>query len=286
MPGINLQTLSKYSAVYPVGGDVQLKPAEPGETATIQFTFKTSHTGSKGFTTTNSSNSDDNLLMLAFPHHMDAIRNASTASLLGIRSTKGPMTGIVDTKWVMPESVNSLGFFGPNKIDPEYRSLLVNFLRKEANSNITTIEERDPYFFGKGIAKIARLILIAEELDEYKIRSNLTRHLQNIMEPWVNAQNDDPLCHETLWGGIVSKNGTTDVSVDFGNAYYNDHHFHYGYFINAGAVLSRVDPAWGKETSKFMTTLLRDYVNPSRRDKDFTSLMREFDFYDGKFWKD
>ncbi len=59
--------------------------------------------------------------------------------------------------------------------------------------------------------------------------------LSNLKEAFaVFASNTQefPLVHETAWGGIVSTASyvTGDSGVDFGNTYYNDHHFQYGFF--------------------------------------------------------
>jgi len=54
--------------------------------------------------------------------------------------------------------------------------------------------------------------------------------LNNLKESFANfASNRQqfPLVHETAWGGIVSSASyvTGSSSNDFGNTYYNDHHF-------------------------------------------------------------
>ncbi len=41
--------------------------------------------------------------------------------------------------------------------------------------------------------------------------------------------------------------------VDFGNGYYNDHHFHYGYFLTVAAVIAKYDANWLSQH--------RDYIN-------------------------
>ncbi|CAN0370491.1 unnamed protein product, partial [Scytosiphon promiscuus] len=38
----------------------------------------------------------------------------------------------------------------------------------------------------------------------------------------------DLLVYDKTWGGIVTKNGLNDHNADFGNAWYNDHTYHYG----------------------------------------------------------
>lgn len=76
---------------------------------------------------------------------------------------------------------------------------------------------------------------------------------------------------------------TGDPGVDFGNTYYNDHHFHYGYHILAAAVIGHLDPAWLKENTDYVNALVRDVSNPSAKDGFFPP-WRSFDWYHGHSW--
>jgi len=77
--------------------------------------------------------------------------------------------------------------------------------------------------------------------------------LRSGVEVWLNGTAQAKFVYDTTWGGIVSCgclfNGGTqscdnsypncpsfsDPGLDFGNGFYNDHHFHYGYHIYAAA---------------------------------------------------
>lgn len=76
---------------------------------------------------------------------------------------------------------------------------------------------------------------------------------------------------------------TGDSGLDFGNSFYNDHHFHWGYFIYAAAVLGHLDPAWAEENKAYVNTLVRDIANPSPSDSYFP-VWRAFDWYHGHSW--
>ena len=54
--------------------------------------------------------------------------------------------------------------------------------------------------------------------------------------------------YDTVWGGLflrATNRGTLDFGADFGFPFYNDHHFHLGYFLYALAYYVRHNPAWG-----------------------------------------
>lgn len=64
---------------------------------------------------------------------------------------------------------------------------------------------------------------------------------------------------------------THDAGLDFGNTFYNDHHFHYGYFVHAAAIIGFLDPTWlANGTNKnWVNMLVRDYANGVENDSQF-----------------
>ena len=57
---------------------------------------------------------------------------------------------------------------------------------------------------------------------------------------FANNQKQAPLCYGSTWKGLISTAGFSDSGADFGNTYYNDHHYHYGYFVYAAALLGHI----------------------------------------------
>jgi len=59
--------------------------------------------------------------------------------------------------------------------------------------------------------------------------------------------------YDAAWGSMIG------YPAGFGsNEFLNDHHFHYGYFIRAAAVLGGADPAWLATYRPFVELLIRD----------------------------
>lgn len=63
----------------------------------------------------------------------------------------------------------------------------------------------------------------------------------------------------------------------------NDHHFHYGYFLRAAALIGRYDPAWLKAYGPEIDLLRQDVANYDRTNTKFP-LLRNFDVYAGHSW--
>eukprot|EP00966_Prymnesium_polylepis_P225204 5208955-Prymnesium_polylepis.1 len=117
--------------------------------------------------------------------------------------------------------------------------------------------------------------------------------LKPYVESWLEHTSGNALAYDTSWGGLIScgcayddcqgtckphcTNGGPpdgcptlgDAGMDFGNAWYNDHHFHYGYHIYAAAVIAAFDAAWGAAKLEAILVLVRDIANPSADDPFF-----------------
>ena len=53
--------------------------------------------------------------------------------------------------------------------------------------------------------------------------------------------------YDSVWGGVFLRgtNGELHYGVDYGFPYYNDHHFHLGYFLYAAAYYVKHHRVWG-----------------------------------------
>lgn len=168
----------------------------------------------------------------------------------------------------------------------------------------------DTYFSGKLLARLARLVAIAHELDQSNeaFFEEMLSQLADSMEKWLEKGAKTPFIYDRSWGGLVScgcnyddcwgscaPKCTNDVSQpascpalhqagqNFGNGFYNDHHFHYGYFIYSAAVLAKFRPDWERHWRPQILTLIRDYANPSSADSKFP-LARHKDWFMGFSW--
>lgn len=116
-------------------------------------------------------------------------------------------------------------------------------------------------------------------------------------EIWLNGTAEAQFVYDESYGGVVSCgclfNGEgcdnrvpycvafDDPGANFGNGFYNDHHFHYGYMIYSAAIVSYFDPAWGREHFEEVLLLIRDIANPSSKDPYFPTF-RQKDWFIGQ----
>eukprot|EP00808_Paulinella_micropora_P012549 g69119.t1 len=277
-----IAALDKHADTWPYGAEVTYHVSEfaaAGPYASLKFEWKTCGPGTP--------------LMLAFPHHVENMLKKQEITetgqnemmgLSGYMSMKGEMTALVGTQWRMTIRLEEPTFAMATPIkNPTHIQAIRDALKVDIK--IPTFTLQDPYFFGKEAARTARLMLIAEELREDSIKQQLLSSLIAAMTPWMLGKNEDPFIYETEWGGLCSKRGLDSMwnMTDFGNGWFNDHHFHYGYIIYAAAAIGKLKPEWLQDYMPMLEGLIRDIANPSSNDPYFPPA-RHFSWFDGHSW--
>lgn len=241
------------------------------------------------------------ILMLALPHHIDQmdLQVITTALPLAYQTTKGKMTGIVGSSWELRDTLTTTtwragqgsygsGAGGGGATDFDWSTAdfskilqLKKALYEDLGKELPTAP--DVYNFGKQCARMARLALIADELGEVTYVEQAVSLLEETMSPWLRNDNRDLLVYDRTWGGIVTYDGLNDVHADFGNAWFNDHHFHYGYFLYAVAVVCKFHPGFYDTFKKQLDFLAADIAGTDE-DSTYFPLARHKDLYDGHSW--
>ena len=330
----------KYASADPKGG---LRPEAPAsKSAYLFFDW-----AAKSF----KDKSIDKLIMFALPHHIDILRQLrgqSSNEVIGhcVHSLHGNTCLVKGGLWAMEEgkfwqiftaifAVSILTFnthvpvLGglPNFLSPRPPShFAIPELAKALSKDIAyNLPENfmhgagDTYFSGKMLAKLGRIIVIAQELrglaetpehdqpdastpageellriilkckeatlpTEDEVAEAIAR-LKSAVEIWLNGTAATLFTYDNTWGGLVSCgclfNGEgcdnafpncpsySDPGLNFGNGFYNDHHFHYGYHIYAAAIVAEYDRDWGRRHFEQVLLYIRDIANPSSKDVYF-----------------
>ncbi|EPE27063.1 glycosyl hydrolase family 81 [Glarea lozoyensis ATCC 20868] len=234
------------------------------------------------------------LLMFALPHHVASFADSTRSALLNLRlatTTKGIAQAVLADSWTMQESLPISMGFAPWDIDRgELKDLSVEAIRilhsiaaTEISQNISKQTDLNSmYYSGKALAKFAQITYILNTLlhDPALAQTSLTT-LQRAFSKFTTNTQQFPLVYDTSWGGLVSSASYAgDPGADFGNTYYNDHHFHYGYFIYAASLIGHLDPVWAVANKPWVDALARDIANASPDDPWFPHY-RNFDWYHG-----
>ncbi|KAL2016098.1 hypothetical protein VTK56DRAFT_4272 [Thermocarpiscus australiensis] len=239
------------------------------------------------------------LAMFALPHHQSSFDAGTAAKMSGLTlqtTTKGVATAVIADSWTMVEAnlPTNMGFlpWSPragsiNAISSGTKSFIRNIALQEVSQDMLwQTNQNSMYFSGKALAKFAAMILaIHDLLGDQALAQRGMSQLKVAFARFADNAQQYPLVYESAWGGVVSSAAyvTGNNLEDFGNTLYNDHHFHYGYFIYTAAVIGHLDPSWTPANRAYVNMLVRDIANTSSRDGYFP-VWRCFDWYHGHSW--
>jgi endoglucanase Acf2 len=138
----------------------------------------------------------------------------------------------------------------------------------------------DTYFGGKALQRDAQLYRLARALshpDAEAIRSRVVADL----DAWLGGQDCTPsrmrcFAYDPRFRGVVGR------EPSFGSEQFNDHHFHYGYFLTAAALMAETDPALAARWAPRLAALAEDIAAPEQRPE--LPALRVFDPYAGHSW--
>lgn len=138
----------------------------------------------------------------------------------------------------------------------------------------------DTYWGGKGLLQMAMNMSFAKEAGNKTLYEDSRRRLREAFENWLTytpGEDSFFFSYYPRWGAMLG----FDVSYD--SDAFNDHHFHYGYFTYAAALLCMEDANFAERYGELLTMIAKDYANWDRADSRFP-FMRTLDPWCGHSW--
>lgn len=266
-------------------------------TATLSGTASGS-VGSYSITYNTAGSSPDGLLMFALPHHQASWTSSTSQNAVDIEltaTTKGMMKAYSSSTLSleedsMPTEVSWLPWIVSGNVST-YSKAALQSIATAANGELQQdmsqqSDSNSMYYAGKTLAKFAYICLAINDIvQDQSVASQCVQSLEAAYSRFTDNQQIFPLNYDETYKGLLSSASYTtgDSGADFGNTYYNDHHFHYGYFISAAAIISHIDPTWLPKNKDYVNTMVRDVANPSKLDT-FFPVSRSFDWFHGHSW--
>ncbi|OMJ08664.1 Endo-1,3(4)-beta-glucanase 1 [Smittium culicis] len=259
----------------------------------VSIGFKNGNSITHSYQLANVNVGSSSLLMLALPHHKNVLTGVSNVqNFTNYVTLKGNMTPVLGQNWTLTYSdVNTVTWRSPNPIPSSSYEQLSSALTSDYVYENPSAQDTSVYTRGKTLSRMARFALIADEIGNQSLVSTIVTNLMDNINSWLNSTVGNPLMYDTAWGGICTKNGLADFGADYGNGRYNDHYFHYGYFMYAAAVAIKLGnnngssngTNWANKYNAALKGMLNDFVNVETGNNQFTR-MRHFDTYDGHSW--
>lgn len=164
-------------------------------------------------------------------------------------------------------------------IPSDVKTRLQTYLSSDKNIDMSSIPT-DTYHGAKIIARLANLLPIADNLGDETSKLQIIVKLKNELINWFtysSSESNKYFSYDDKWGGLIG------ITANYGSKDYNDHHFHYGYFIYASAILAMYDESFANDYGGMVNLLIKDIANTDRTDQNFP-FMRCFDFYESHSW--
>ncbi len=165
---------------------------------------------------------------------------------------------------------------------------LTTYLETDISSVNVSEVSVNPYIAGKTVAKLANLVPIADNLDNDILKKSAIVKLRALLKEWFTYSSSKfetgkYFAYDDTWRGLLGIKDNDSPITQFYSFNYNDHHFHFGYFIYAAAMLAMYDEDFVKDYGGMVNLLIKDIANSTRDDNDFP-YMRHFDFYESHSW--
>lgn len=166
--------------------------------------------------------------------------------------------------------------------NPEYsKTNMKAYLQALDEETATNLMAADAYWQGKRLHPLAMGVLAANEMGETAYRDKFLARMKTILTDWYTYTEGEPdyfFYYNSDWGTTYYR------ASEFGaNVGITDHHFTYGYYVFASAVLATFDDTFRTQYGPMVDNLIRDYANPSRTDGMYP-FFRSFDPFQGHSW--
>jgi hypothetical protein len=215
---------------------------------------------------------EGSILTTLWPHHRS---NSGGGEVLGTYETVLGTFQLIETSsftTVLESPVPAPSF--EVVTDP----VAIEAIRQGVREDVIRFQKATPetgvYFFGTWLGGLASVAQIAELYGMEQEKNELL----DILEKYLLASLSN-FIYEADTQMLIAKN------TEFGNEEGNDHHFHYGYYLRASAVLATLRPSTLATLEPTMNELAGDIATTDRASTRYPYL-RNFSPYNGHSWAD
>ena len=226
---------------------------------------------------------NDTPLLGMLPHHWAHLKDAITLESGTYTTVRGTMK-MVGAK----QFRTTLTFHGVLPTLPAAQNTASGFSQEEMNTLMNEVIDNDglqdwtdSYNDGQLLNRLVQVGRIAKESGNENVFNAVFNKVKARVENWLTYDNG-----EVAFLFYYHKDWSTLLGYPAGHGQdtnINDHHFHWGYIINAAAFLTQYDADWAAQYGGMVNLLVRDAASHDRNDTMFP-FMRNFSPYAGHSW--
>ena len=204
---------------------------------------------------------DQNIRMGFLPHQY--FSNSETASISGptYMTPRGTMRMTEGNEFTFTYPVHSFLPYFPAPLEWKEDFSASRMTELNADYAKRGTFGGDTYWGGKGLTQMAHYMTFALQMGDTATFRMAKQRLKDVLADWYTYTPGEPrfyFARFPRWGALVG----FDTSYD--SETFNDHHFHYGYFVYASAVLCMLDDDFRAEYGPMVREVARDYANWQR----------------------
>ncbi|RYP81851.1 1,3-beta-glucanase [Nocardioides guangzhouensis] len=214
------------------------------------------------------------------PHQRGSLTGDSSCTLGSFPTVLGELTLCEGTgpTWTAPRQDARAGL-DLSGLDGEQRDEIASQVRADLAASADL--PADSYFGGKALYRLSQLLALADEVGADDAAADAAAALTTALRTWTEPQGcarrvERCFVYDPQWKGVVGQ------APAFGSETFNDHHFHYGYFLYAAGVLGLHDPDVVDDLRPVMTLLAADVAGGS--DTGLSPRLRVFDSWASHSW--
>jgi endoglucanase Acf2 len=263
---------AKYAYAFPVKTRAEWHYDQAKSVVTTTFTVETAAKEGEQHTT----------LMGLYPHQWAALPKP-LPSTYTFDSVRGPLHIVAGNSFSVERTYHGIMPEWAGLEDPAHRSMVDGLITGDASKSESMYNKNysyGTYWVGIGLGAASQLLGAAEAEGRSSQRDHMLSSIRNRLESWFDGRHSTYFMQDARDGTFVGYPEEYD-SI----SHMNDHHFHYGYFINAAAQVALRDPQWASEAKWGGMTgkVIADIATDERGRADFPYL-RNFDAYEGHSW--
>ena len=233
--------------------------------STLTTTFK--------IRTLNVDNSDLHTMLAGFiPHHYRNTTTVFSFSDAEFQTPRGTLKLATGNDFVITYDVHGMLPFFPAPVQD-----LDGYDQKRMRAMIADYVEKgsfgaDTYWGGKGLTQMAHYMTFAHQTGDTELFEKAKSRLKAALIDWFTytpGEKDYYFARYTNFGALVGFDPSYDSDT------FNDHHFHYGYFVYSAALLCLLDEDFRDSYGQMAREVALDYAS-WLRDSDRYPLFRTF----------
>jgi|GEM_PF-287690 len=231
-------------------------------------------------TTTIKEGAEGRALMGLYRHHW--LNSAASLTSYSYVSPRGTLKVLRGNSFSTTTTFNGVLPSLPDKGDYD-RTRLNNYVNAFVGGAVFP-PGTGTYWTGKNLWRAAAVAQIADQLGNTTARDTLLNAMKSKLQDWFQAPDGktaNMFYYNSQWGTLIGYPAEYGSDTEL-----NDHHFHYGYYILAAAIVARYDPTWASTSNwgGMVNLLIKDAANwDTVADSRFPRL-RNFDPYEGHGW--